>query len=110
MKFRILILYKSEEALHKYLKRFNSILTEPDLTIKKCSHSEVYSTSYTEIICLKRTNLMSMYGIRTHILAIQEELTWIEDYDKICKTIFMPFILSPIPTQVFDGDIEIKEV
>ena len=53
---------------------------------------------------------MSMYGIRTHILAIQEELTWIEDYDKICKTIFMPFILSPIPTQVFDGDIEIKEV
>lgn len=104
MMFRILIFYKTDEALEEYLKRFK--LGACDLEaylMKKTKNDRLYTTGHVEIICKKGLTEQSR-GYRAHFIAIQEELTWGKNWDAILKNqVLHSSMLSPIPLHIFDG-------
>lgn len=44
-------------------------------------------------------------GYRAHIVAVQEDLTWREDWNEIRDCVLRPTLFSPIDIQIFDGGI-----
>lgn len=101
--FRILIFYKSDEAAERYLNSFRYM---PRVEYCTRSHdSTVWRGDGVEIVALKRSVSERARGMVAHIIAVQEELTWCEDWEKIRDCILRPMLATPIDIQIFDGDI-----
>lgn len=98
--FKILILYKDEIALEKYLKRFYDI---PEKPLKKLRHERIYANDYMTILCIRGLH-ENVKGHKAHFVAVQEDLTWIDKWHEIRRCVLAPMIISPIPLQVFDGN------
>lgn len=103
MMFRILIFYKTDEALDEYLKRFKLGVCDLEAYLmKKTKDDRLYTTGHMEILC-KRGFSDRCRGYRCHFAAIQEDLTWCDNWDELRDTIIQPTLLSPIPVHIFDG-------
>lgn len=99
MIFDILIFYHSEDALDAYLQQFTRY-NKPAIT--QTLNRRIYIVPGCRIECIKNP---SDYTIRrrVHFIAVQEELTWDENWPVIKNEVLKPLLLTPIPIQVFDG-------
>lgn len=103
MMFRILIFYKTDEALDRYLSRFRIGACDLDAYLmKKTKNDRLYTTGHMEILCKRGLN-ESHRGYRAHFVAVQEELTWVDNWDLLEQHVIRPTMLTPIPTHIFDG-------
>lgn len=102
--FKFLIIYKSVDALNRYMRRFrfngteklNGMQTKDELIC-------IVGNDAMEIRCIPYMNY-DLRGRRAHFIAVQEELTWRDDWEQIRDNILRPILLSPIDIQIFDGD------
>lgn len=44
-----------------------------------------------------------MRGYKAHIIGVQEDLTWKENWPELRDCILRPMLMSPIDIQIFDG-------
>lgn len=103
MMFRILIFYKTDEALDRYLSLFRIGACDLDAYLmKKTRNDRLYTTGHIEILCKRGLN-ESYRGYRAHFVAVQEELTWTDNWDTLQYQVIDATTLSPIPTHIFDG-------
>jgi len=100
--FKILIFYKSISAVKNYLEMFRNM---PLMIFEETRNGFTFSG---EKICVKgiRCGKISDQhrGHRAHIIAVQEELTWAEDWNEVRDYIVYPMLQTPIDIQIFDGD------
>lgn len=98
--FKILIFYKDESALERYIKSFYDV-SEKHLQ-KKTKYERIYDNGYMLVRCVKGFH-ENYKACRSHLIAVQEELTWVNKWHDIRRCILTPMLMSPIPIQVFDG-------
>lgn len=103
MSFRILVFYKTDEALDRYLSQFKIGACDLDAyLLKKTKDDRLYAGFHIEILCKRGLN-ESHRGYRAHFVAVQEELTWGDNWDFLEQHVIRPTMLTPIPTHIFDG-------
>lgn len=99
MNFEILLFYKDESAVTKYLSAFRFL----DLKPIRCSYNEmVFGNQNMRIRCIRGLS-QNIRGYKAHIIGIQEELTWRENWPEIRDCVLRPTLMSPIDIQIFDG-------
>ena len=92
--------------MERYIDYFLPSIGRKNIVFK-CGRERVYEAEHIIIHCIRRNHLGSdLRGRRSHIVAVQEELTWIEDWHDIKTTFIAPLINSPIDIQIFDGTHE----
>ena len=101
IRFRILVFFKDEEALDQYIKLYRGVAEEQFLKIRS-NRERIYDNGYTELRCIKGL-FENVRGRKAHIIAIQEDLTWRDDWHEIKRYALDSCCMSPIPVQVFDG-------
>lgn len=100
--FKILVYYIDEDAMHKYIESFLS--AESVVRIERKCNITTFEGPHVEITCIHCPRIsVSEHGRRAHITAVQEELTWSDDWPKIRDYIIRPMVLTQIDIQVFDG-------
>lgn len=102
IKFQILIYYYDDTSLQQYLKWFRYI--DETAKVTKCRNEWLYESEHFIIRCIRGVNESSR-GLRAHFVAVQEELTWRENWNEIKNCILSPMLLSPIDIQIFDSAI-----
>lgn len=93
--------FKDEEALDQYIKLYYGVAEEQFLKIRS-KRERIYDNGHTELRCVKGLS-ENARGYKVHILAVQEDLTWRDNWHDIRQQVLEPCIMSPIPVQVFDG-------
>ena len=102
IKFKILVFFKDEEALDQYIKLYYGVAAEQFLK-RQSKNERLYDNGCTELLCVNRGVSDNARGRKAHIIAVQEELTWQENWHDIRKCVLEPCLMSPIPVQIFDG-------
>lgn len=102
IRFKILVFFKDEEALDQYIKMYYGIAVEQFLKVQS-KNERLYDNGHTELRCINRSVSENARGYKAHIIAVQEDLTWGENWHDIRKHVLQPCLMSPIPVQVFDG-------
>ena len=97
--------YSDAEALKEYLQKFYELRSELYPAVVKKTQREVsIETECFYIRCIKCHNFSDSFrGFKAHLIAIQEELTWDENWHQIKNCIIEPMRMSPIDIQIFDG-------
>ena len=105
MEFRILIFYKTDEALDEYLRCFHIGACDLDVyLLKRTKNDRLYVNTGGKIQILCKRGLHEGHrGYRCHFAAVQEELTWCDNWDILRDAVIQPFLMSPIPIHIFDG-------
>ena len=105
IKFKILVFYSDAEALKEYLQKFYELRSELyPAVVKKMQREVSIETECFYIRCIKCHNFSDSFrGFKAHLIAIQEELTWYENWHQIKNCIIEPMRMSPIDIQIFDG-------
>jgi len=82
-KYTALILYKDDKCLDEFLKEHIKLSDEDHK--QKEQGEQIYETEYCQIICVKGIDIQIRYilGKSVDYIAIQEELTWREDWKDI---------------------------
>lgn len=102
--FKFLIIYKSVDALNRYMRQFRFDGTEKINGMQTANEMIcIVGNDAMEIRCIPYMNA-GLRGRKAHLIAIQEELTWRDDWEEIRDNILRPILLSPIDIQIFDGD------
>lgn len=101
IKFKILVFFKDEDALKQYIERFPNLVEEQFLKMRT-RNERLYDNGHIELRCIKGLS-ENFHGCRAHVAAVQEDLTWRDNWHEIRKCILEPMLISPIPVQVFDG-------
>ena len=83
-----------------YVNSFHCIGSPICVTIR--SDCEIYEMNDARFECFKNMNESNIRGRRAHIVAVEEELTWDENWDKI-KDQLKCTCMSPLDIQVFDS-------
>ena len=110
MIFKILVFYQTDEALDRYLSQFKIGACDLEAYLmKKTRNDRLYTTGHMEILC-KRGSNESYKGYRAHFVAVQEELTWADNWDVLQQQVIRPFMLTPIPIHIFDGITPIEQM
>lgn len=91
--FKILIFYKSISAVKNYLEMFRNM---PLMVFEETRNGFTFNG--------EKVNIKGVRGYRAHIIAVQEELTWAEDWNEVRDRIVYPMLQTPIDIQIFDGD------
>lgn len=95
-----MIYYYDETSLQQYLNWFRYIDDEAKVTKR---HNEwLYEGKHIVIRCIHGINESSR-GLRAHFVAVQEELTWREDWTEIKNCIITPLLRSPFDIQIFES-------
>ena len=103
IKFTIHIFYKTDEALENFVGRlllFNMYGNLQKLRANK--NNRLYETDHVIIHCTRGIS-PSARGYKAHLIAVQEELTWQEQWPEIRDCVLKPMIMSPFDIQIFDG-------
>lgn len=98
--FKILVFYKTEEALDQYLSHFRILNYIPQKYSR--INERMYENEYYQIQCIRGIPERAR-GCRADIIAVQEDLTWTDHWDDICHGILGRMLTSPIDIQIFDG-------
>lgn len=98
--FRILIFYKTDDALDEYLHRFR--FAHPDCLTRKSKNDRLYLCDGVQIVCVKGLGV-NFKGMRADFIAVQEELSWRDTWEQIRDCILDQMVCSPIPIHIFDG-------
>lgn len=100
--FKILIFYKSISAVKNYLEMFRNM---PLMVFEETRNSFTFNGEKVNIKGVRCAKISDQYrGYRAHIIAVQEELTWAEDWNEVRDRIVYPMLQTPIDIQIFDGD------
>lgn len=100
--FKILIFYKSISAVKNYLKMFRNM---PLMIFEETRNGFTFNGEKVSIKGVRCAKISDQHrGHRAHIIAVQEELTWAEDWNKVRDCIIYPMLQTPIDIQIFDGD------
>ena len=79
--FKILILYKSISAVKNYLEMFRNM---PLMVFEETRNGFTFSGEKINIKGVRCTKISDQYrGYRAHIIAVQEELTWAENWNEV---------------------------
>lgn len=105
MKFRIIIYYNNKQSLKSYLDKFQ---VNCDCLAHCASNFQVISNDYIEIVCVKGLREHQFRGAKAHFIAVQEDLTWREDWEQIRDLFLSSNRMSPIPIHIFDGQDQQK--
>lgn len=103
--FKILVFYKTDDALEQYINRFRSVSQEGLVTSSK--NERLYLFDGVQVTCIRGLN-ENMRGRWADFVAVQEDLTWGDAWEEIRDSILYPMLCSPIPIQIFDGISEDK--
>lgn len=101
IRFKILVFFKDEEALDQYIKLYYGIAEEQFLKMRS-QRERIYDNGHTELRCVRGLSENARSN-KAHIIAVQEDLTWRDNWHEIRRCILEPCRMSPIPVQVFDG-------
>lgn len=104
--FQILIFYRDDEALDNYLRhfRFLNFHNGGDWHVEKriLHYGREYRGSFFNVVCCRGLSDHAR-GRKAHFVAVQEELTWKEDWPELRDCVVRPMVASPIPIHVFDS-------
>lgn len=101
--FRILIFYKDDAALDNYLNLFRFLNSGSGHMEKRIMYNRrEYIGSFFHVVCCRGLS-ENARGYKAHFIAIQEDLTWKENWPGIRDYILRPMIASPIPIHVFSS-------
>ena len=110
MMFKILVFYQTDEALDRYLSQFKIGACDLEAYLmKKTRNDRLYTTGHTEILCKRGINEASR-GYKAHFVAVQEELTWVDNWDVLEQQVCRIGMLTPIPPHIFDGITPIEQM
>lgn len=104
--FKILVFYKTDDALEQYINRFRAM--SQSCMQRKAMNEQFYDCGEVHIQCVRGVSERCK-GYKADFIAVQEELTWRNDWEDIRDCILYPALAgSPIPIQIFDGISEDK--
>lgn len=103
--FKILVFYKTDDALEQYINRFRFVSQENLITSSK--NERLYLVDGVQVLCVRGLG-ENAQGRKADFVAVQEELTWGTAWEEIRDSILYPMLCSPIPIQIFDGISENK--
>ena len=99
MRCEVILFYKDEDALADYLRKFYNVRL--GTIIKQKSRWTFYDDGFS-IHCIKGLS-ENMRGYKAHIIGVQEDLTWKENWPELRDCILRPMLMSPENIQIFDG-------
>lgn len=98
MKCKIVLFYQDEDAMLKYVLQFYGMR----YVLHYKTHSEwLFEDEHFSIFCIRGLSVSE--SRKAHIVGVQEELTWKENWPELRDYILRPMLMSPIDIQVFDG-------
>ena len=98
----ILIFYNNEDALERYLDQLH--MTKPQSPVWKRANVREYRDYNTLITCYRGLPMDFARAYKAHIVAVEEELTWGDDWEWIRDAILNPIRMTPLPIQIFDSE------
>ena len=97
----ILIFYKNENALEHYIDRLN--IVDPRTPAYRYTDRRGYRDYNTIITCLRGLPREYARVYRAHIIAVEQELTWEQQWERLRDVILDPIRCTPLPIQIFDS-------
>ena len=98
--FKILVFYRTDDALEQYINRFRFVSQESLVTSSK--NERLYLFDGVQVTCIRGLN-ENMRGRRADFVAVQEDLTRGDAWEEIRDFILYPMLCNPFPIQIFDG-------
>ena len=78
--FKILVFYKTDDALEQYINRFRSVSQESLVTSSK--NERLYLFDGVQVACIRGLN-ENMRGRWADFVAVQEDLTWGDTWEEM---------------------------
>ena len=98
MKCKIVLFYQDEDAMLKYVLQFYGMRH----ALHYKTHSEwLFEDEHFSIFCVRGISVGK--SRKAHIVGVQEDLTWGDNWPRLRDCVLRPMLLSPIDIQIFDG-------
>ena len=98
--FKVLVFYKTDDALEQYIKRFRFV--SPESLLYSRNNERLYLGDGVQVLCIRGLG-ENTHGRRADFVAVQEELTWGDAWIEIRDDILYPCYAVQSPFRFLMG-------